>query len=229
MIYIYCNPYELYHHGIKGQKWGVRRYQNEDGTLTRAGQLRLETKAAKKDARRASWDYSHAINRDSLTGGIFKGERGARAAAGEKFREKAKTYLQTKNEYKYEKAKEKGKSETKLEKIKNKGAEKEAVFDARSKVNKAIEDAYAQQSSGRQIVQNIMASRGYNTGITSKTSVAALESVGYTKDGARIVSILLGESNSINLAYRTATRDAKREFRDNLKRSEEEKDKKDDD
>lgn len=31
---------ELYHHGILGQKWGVRRYQNEDGSLTEEGKKR---------------------------------------------------------------------------------------------------------------------------------------------------------------------------------------------
>lgn len=31
---------ELQHHGIKGQKWGVRRYQNEDGSLTQEGLAR---------------------------------------------------------------------------------------------------------------------------------------------------------------------------------------------
>ena len=31
---------ELYHHGIKGQRWGLRRFQNPDGTLTEAGKER---------------------------------------------------------------------------------------------------------------------------------------------------------------------------------------------
>ena len=47
---------ELLHWGIKGMKWGVRRYQNKDGSLTEAGQKRYdrdirENKAKKKDNR----------------------------------------------------------------------------------------------------------------------------------------------------------------------------------
>lgn len=39
---------ELYHHGVKGQKWGVRRWQNKDGSLTEEGIYRYRAiKAAK--------------------------------------------------------------------------------------------------------------------------------------------------------------------------------------
>lgn len=33
-------PAYLQHHGILGQRWGVRRFQNPDGTLTNAGKKR---------------------------------------------------------------------------------------------------------------------------------------------------------------------------------------------
>ena len=38
----YTREGELYHHGIKGQKWGVRRFQNKDGSLTPAGKKRYD-------------------------------------------------------------------------------------------------------------------------------------------------------------------------------------------
>lgn len=40
--YILTANGELYHWGIKGMKWGVRRYQNKDGSLTPAGRKRRE-------------------------------------------------------------------------------------------------------------------------------------------------------------------------------------------
>lgn len=48
---------ELYHHGIKLQKWGLRRWQNPDGSLTEAGKIRYskyKTKESKKSDKK--WD-----------------------------------------------------------------------------------------------------------------------------------------------------------------------------
>ena len=44
--------YELYHYGVKGMKWGIRRYQNPDGSLTSEGRKKAKTEY-KRDSKTA--------------------------------------------------------------------------------------------------------------------------------------------------------------------------------
>ena len=63
MNYIYNS--ELYHHGILGQKWGVRRYQNSDGSLTDEGRIRYgRGNGSKKFLKDALNDLNSTRGRD---------------------------------------------------------------------------------------------------------------------------------------------------------------------
>lgn len=86
---------ELYHHGIKGMKWGVRRYQNKDGSLTNAGKKRYSKEyeklsdAAMKDLQREYSDrYVKSYNKAAdymNSGGIDKFNAAQRKKYGDKY------------------------------------------------------------------------------------------------------------------------------------------------
>lgn len=58
---------ELYHHGIKGMKWGIRRFQNSDGSYTDAGKRRRANSdrdwAAKNSSQLSDDELNNLVNR----------------------------------------------------------------------------------------------------------------------------------------------------------------------
>lgn len=57
----------LYHHGIKGQKWGVRRFQNEDRTLTPAGKERYGRNKTESTNSKIDPDIAKKIAKTTLS------------------------------------------------------------------------------------------------------------------------------------------------------------------
>ena len=67
------SPYYLEHHGILGQKWGIRRYQNPDGTLTAEGKVRYYKKETNKNVRKTIKNVARAAVASSLIGTATNG------------------------------------------------------------------------------------------------------------------------------------------------------------
>lgn len=92
---------ELYHHGIKGQKWGIRRYQNPDGTLTAEGKARLEKYRTRETNRISKEMIKNTKKRESTEAKIINGNTSKQARLMhnlQKYTKRGKDFLK---EYEY--------------------------------------------------------------------------------------------------------------------------------
>ena len=74
---------ELYHFGVKGMKWGIRRFQNKDGTLTPKGKKRYSENVsnAEKELESAKENFKKAqeyYNKKTGYGAVYNKEASTR-------------------------------------------------------------------------------------------------------------------------------------------------------
>lgn len=134
--YIIVNG-ELHHAGIKGMKWGVRRYQNKDGSLTPAGIKRYAKKGYAEDSYNSNKTRAGKVY-DRLTDAHKYGGDIMYNLSSEKERKaRAEKYVADKNAKKQSKAKQKalekeyGELEDQMTYGKNANAKKNAALEKR--------------------------------------------------------------------------------------------------
>ena len=199
---------ELYHHGVKGMKWGVRKYQNEDGSLTAAGKSRYSTVADAKEAYRKAKKTS-ADKYSTAVGGIYggrwtvtKNQRKDYSRDVQAFNNSLAARTGAKYDYKIAKAQQKGKND----KVAQLRVKQELAVNRQknrtSIANAYIRDTYEKQSVGEQIVHNLI---GGNKG-----AVSALVKAGYSERGAKAMSHIFSDDVNLSFAYAKSDRDTKK-------------------
>ena len=199
---------ELYHWGVKGMKWGVRRYQNEDGSLTAAGRSRYSTVADAKEAYRKAKKAS-ADKYSTAAGGIYGGRYTITKNQRKDYSRDVQAYNNSlaartgaKYDYKIAKAQQKGKNDkvavlrVKQELAVNRQKNRTSI------ANAYIRDTYENQSLGKHIVRNLI---GGNKG-----TVSALVKAGYSERGAKVMSHIFDDNTNLSFAYAKSDRDTKK-------------------
>lgn len=197
MGYCYVHSSELYHHGILGMKWGVRRYQNYDGSLTAAGKKRYDrigpdrTRREIQKAVNAQREEKYgSVNRWRSSYGIGKNSDKVQA-------EKKKAYNDWTESDAYKNA---VKTQEKLDTLYNKGKISVESYD--SQYHKAWEEAiktrpasnsYMVVGNGRKYVDNYVQTVG------KQLTIAYLKDLGFDDAASRYIEKIIRKSGKQTL------------------------------
>ena len=188
----YNNTNELYHFGIKGQKWGVRRYQNEDGSLTLAGKKRYGKmsddqlqKSLYKQVKKARADQSNWSNQWNVNNTIGKNSK----AVQDRYREDLQKYRSS------DKYKSAVKKMTELDKKAEKGEidmdeyEKQYVNIQKSIYSPDLDTSVRFTSNGRKYSEAYLKKYG------NDLNVAYLKDLGYDDKTAKAFASRILKAN----------------------------------
>lgn len=169
----------LAHHGVKGQKWGVRRYQNKDGSLTNAGKRRQAVAEG----------YKSMAEQNAAAKNNSKGLARAIYATNEKVYAKKAAKEQAKFDSRVDKEKAKAAAE-KSSDVEKKENEARTAFERNAEQAYNLADAH---------INNAKNSQDYKGKVMSETYeyLKRDTSVDIKHDDDLQISIMTGEANAL--------------------------------
>lgn len=171
----------LIHYGIKGQKWGVRRYQNKDGSYTNAGKAAKNREKAAEHRR-----YAEDYNPKNYIG-------------KSKYTDRQRPRDQKKMDRELAKAKEYDAKAKKMRTRQKRSAEHDAKM-----------QSYAdQRSTGEALVKTMLATSITMNGRSYKDYMQNQVS-GMSKGRAMVSSVLLGDLGAMYMKHRYITQDERK-------------------
>lgn len=153
---------ELYHHGTKGMKWGVRRYQNPDGSLTAAGRKRYTNSDGTLNKKGEKYVAKETARLKAESDRLANQKRtAAKLSKLDQMRKKNTDLEDELNGKKTEEDEAGSKSETAA-----KSKEHEM-----SSLTKAEIDAYNQRMQSEENFKQLLEKRGYKVSLDQKTEI----------------------------------------------------------
>lgn len=171
--------YELYHHGVKGMKWGVRRYQRKDGSLTAAGKKRYSDSPSLAKQRSQMESAKAALTKSSKA---YRSEerryRYVPLANDRKRLERAREKMES-DDLRYRKAKLKYDTNKEVARIKDENV----TFQKKSKHRLRLEEQYRQMGMSK-----AQAEAAANNRIRTEKILAASAAITVAACGAYIAN-----------------------------------------